>query len=419
MYRRDHTASATLVYLVLSAAMSFVSSLVLTVLAVYYVTVVGMNALQLVLAGTVFECAILLCEVPTGVVADTYGRRLSVIVGTFILAAGLLLQGALPLLAAVLLAEVIAGVGETFLSGATDAWLADEVGEAEVGRIYLRAAQIGRVVRIAGIVAGAGLGSLWLGLPLLVGGAIYLGLGVFLALRMPEHNFVPTARSERLSWRASLDTFHAGVRVVRDSSVLLALLAVSLVAGAAGEGFDKLWEAHLLLDFAFPSLGGLQPVVWFGVINIGTTLATLGVAALFSRQLTALSRDARKTARVLLGLNLVLVASTIAFALAGSFALAFGALMARAIVSSLGEPLYRAWLVQLTSPRTRATLLSINSQAGALGETACGPAFGALGTLFSLRVALLAAGVLLAPVAALYARTMRHGPASDPADASA
>src|SRR5512145_2105847 len=101
------------VYITLSGVLAFASSLVLTTLAVYFVTVVSMNPLQLVLAGTVFECAILLCEIPTGVIADTWSRRLSIVVGVFIMGAALLLEGAVPLLAAVLLAEAIGGVGET------------------------------------------------------------------------------------------------------------------------------------------------------------------------------------------------------------------------------------------------------------------------------------------------------------------
>jgi len=57
----------------------------------------------------------------------------------------------------------------------------------------------------------------------------------------------------------------------------------------------------------------------------------------------------------------------------------------------------------------RATVLSISSQANALGETGGGPVVGLIGTAFSLRAALVAAGVLLAPVVALYARTARQG----------
>ncbi len=393
----------------MSGVKSFALALVLTVLAVYYVTDVGMNPLQLVLAGTVFEAAILLCEVPTGVVADTFSRRLSVIIGMLILGTALVLQGLVPLVLAVMVAEVIAGVGETFLSGATDAWLADEVGEAHVGRVYLRAAQLERIAGIAGMLASVGLASIKLNLPVLVGGALYLALGLFLALAMPERGFRPTPRGERASWRDAFGTLRAGVRAVRGSPLLLALLAVNLFAGAASEGFDKLWEAHLLLAFAFPALGALKPVVWFGIINIGTALAGLAAIAIFRRRLDAISGDSVAAARILLAINALLAGSVIMFGLAGSFTLAFAALVVKAALGALGDPLYRSWLIQQTSPRTRATVLSISSQANALGETGGGPVVGLIGTAFSLRAALVAAGVLLAPVVALYARTIRWG----------
>ncbi|MBK9713681.1 MAG: MFS transporter [Kouleothrix sp.] len=420
MFRHRGRLDAFMVYLIMSGVTTFASALMFTVLAVYYVTAVGMNPFQLVLVGTVLETVILLFEVPTGVVADTYSRRLSVIVGTFILGAAFVLEGALPLLASVLAAEAIRGVGETFLSGATDAWLADEVGEDQVGRVYLRAVQLGRAVGILGVLASVGLASVHLALPVVLGGALYLALGVFLALCMPERGFRPAPRAGRASWRAMLGTFSAGARVVRASPVLLALLAVSLVGGAAGEGFDRLWEAHVLLDFSFPSLGALQPVVWFGIINIGTAIVSMIITALFQRRLDAISQDSRSTARVLLVLNGLIVASVIAFALAGSFALAFAMLALKAVLSSLSGPLYGTWLVQQTSPRTRATVLSMGSQSNALGQTIGGPVVGAIGTVFSLRVALAVAGVLLAPTLALYARTIRHaGLNDDPAGPAA
>lgn len=62
------------VYLVLSGATGLFNALMFTLQQVYYVQVVGMNALQLVLAGTVMELATLVFEVPTGVVADTVSR---------------------------------------------------------------------------------------------------------------------------------------------------------------------------------------------------------------------------------------------------------------------------------------------------------------------------------------------------------
>src|SRR5262245_8707966 len=99
MFQEHNRSSALRVYLILSGVMAFASVLILTTLAIYYVVVVGMNPLQLVLVGTVFECAILLCEVPTGVIADTYSRRLSVIVGVFIMGGAFVLEGLVPLVA--------------------------------------------------------------------------------------------------------------------------------------------------------------------------------------------------------------------------------------------------------------------------------------------------------------------------------
>jgi len=67
------------------AAGSFLAMLAFTVTAVYFVTEVGMSPLQLVLVGTLMELSIFVFEVPTGVVADVYSRRLSIVIGTFVM----------------------------------------------------------------------------------------------------------------------------------------------------------------------------------------------------------------------------------------------------------------------------------------------------------------------------------------------
>jgi MFS family permease len=87
---------ADTVYLLLEGVMSFAFGLVFTVTGVYFVTVVGMNPLQLVLVGTALELTAFLFEIPTGTVADTYSRRLSVIIGIFVLGAAFVLRGLAP-----------------------------------------------------------------------------------------------------------------------------------------------------------------------------------------------------------------------------------------------------------------------------------------------------------------------------------
>lgn len=394
-------------YLILSGVISFANATMFTTYAIYYVTEVGMNPLQLVLVGTVLETTILLLEVPTGVVADTYSRRLSVILGIFILGLTWTIEGSLPLFWAIITAEIIRGLGETFLSGALDAWLADEVGEEQVGALYVRSGQVGRMLGLLGAGLGVGLASIALNVPMLVGGGLYLLLGVLLVVAMPERGFTPAPHGDRSPLRVMSATLRAGASVVRHSPTLKLLLVVGIFAGIASEGFDRLWEAHLLTNFRFPVIGDLEPVVWFGIINISFSLITLLIIEIVRRPLEQASRSPARTARLLLVLNMLSVASIVGFGLAGNFALALASLLVKTLIGALAGPLYRAWLVQNIDSSVRATALSMISQTDALGQTIGGPGVGVIG-LRSLRAAMVTAGVLLAPQMLLYARVIRQ-----------
>jgi len=101
------------------------------------------------------------------VLADAVSRRLSVLVGLALTGAGHLLEGALPLFGTILLAQLLWGVGSTFESGAVDAWVTDEVGEARAAAAFMRAVQVGQVASLAGIGLATVLGRVGLAWPLL------------------------------------------------------------------------------------------------------------------------------------------------------------------------------------------------------------------------------------------------------------
>ncbi|MGH2616839.1 MAG: MFS transporter, partial [Thermomicrobiales bacterium] len=110
------------VYLVLMAGQALCFSLFFTVQLIYQVTVVGLDPFQMVLVGTVLEVTCFLFEVPTGVVADVYSRRLSILIGVALIGCAYVLEGAIPAFWAALGGQVFWGVGYTFTSGATQAW---------------------------------------------------------------------------------------------------------------------------------------------------------------------------------------------------------------------------------------------------------------------------------------------------------
>src|SRR5215213_1471741 len=99
------------VYLFISGAFAVFFMLYATIASVYRIQTVGLNPLELVLVGTVLELATLIFEVPTGVFADTYGRKPSVVVGFLLIGAGFALEGSIPVFTAVLAAQVFWGIG--------------------------------------------------------------------------------------------------------------------------------------------------------------------------------------------------------------------------------------------------------------------------------------------------------------------
>jgi MFS transporter, DHA3 family, tetracycline resistance protein len=95
------------VYLIYSCSMALLFAMLSTVSGVYQVKVAHFDPLQLVLVGTALEASTFLFEVPTGIVADVYSRRLSIIVGVVLTGAGFLLWGAFSLFWTIVAAQVV------------------------------------------------------------------------------------------------------------------------------------------------------------------------------------------------------------------------------------------------------------------------------------------------------------------------
>jgi MFS family permease len=410
--------SASQVYTAARFMVELASTIMFTTYAIYYITVLGLNPLQLILVGTALELTIVLFESITGAVADTYSRRISVIIGMFILGIAFFLKGSIPwfstvllassisLFAALIFAEVVRGIGETFISGAQEAWITDEVGEDKVGGVFLRANQIALYARIVGLAASVALASVSLNLPYVAGGVLYLILAIFLWVAMPETKFQRSTNEELGGWKATAGTWREGLRLVRRRPLLLMVLGVSLFAGAASEGFDRLWEAHFLAGFDFPALGQLKPVVWFGIVGLLGTLLSIATIGAVHRRIDTSNR--RMVAYSLFVLTALRIGLIIAFALSPSFVWAVCSFLALSVVGSISGPIYQTWLNQNIESRVRATVLSMMSQSDALGQTAGGPFVGFVGLRHSIRASIVLAALLLSPILLVMGKALRQ-----------
>src|SRR5690606_18568392 len=261
---------------------------------------------------------------------------------------------------------------------------------------------------ILGVPLAVALGSITIALPLVVGGALFVALGVFLVVVMPEHGFTPAPRGERTTFGSMRDTFTEGIGAIRGRPVLITITAIAVLWGAASEGYDRLWAKHLVDNFSFPDLltGPLDNVVvWFGLIEIVGMGISIAMAEVLRRRINTDSHLA--VARALLLSTLIIAGSLVGFALAGSFGLALTFIWTIAIFRELNYPLTIAWLNQSLSSRVRATVMSIRSQADALGQMFGGPVLGLIATVVSLRVNFLVTAAIVLPALWLYTRTLR------------
>lgn len=271
------------VYLLFRFSFSVLLSMATVLSVVYHLNVVRLNAFQLVLVGTVLETACFLLEIPTGVVADLYSRRRSVLIGIFLYGIGFVMEGALPWFATVLLAQIVWGCGDTFITGALEAWIASEETGKSMDEVFLRGSQLAQLGSVVGVVSGTLLGNINLQLPLILAGVLYLFLGLVFTRIMPETNFSPALEERQGLLKDFASLFKLNFSFVKGAPVLLALLAITLCGGLASEGFDRLSTAHFLEDTVMPAIGLLNSVTWFGVMNlIGSALGIFASQLLIS-----------------------------------------------------------------------------------------------------------------------------------------
>ena len=405
------------VYYIRNGFDAFNSGLIFTALYVYYARTLALTPLQLAFVGTLHMLTHVLLEVPTGIVADVYSRKASVILGGLLTGICFVVTGTIPLYGAVLFATLVEAMGDTFVSGALDAWLTDEVGADKFGSVILRSEQLGMPLHWVGVAVSVLLSTLFTSqAPILLGGALWLVATVVLLVVMPETGFVrpaaaPVTLSLRSGWLHMASTFGDSVRLVRGQRTLFMLFVAQLFIGAFMGGFYGLDQLHLFTGFTLPVLklpwiGALNESAWIALIDgAKSPLYFLGIAML-RRNLDV--GDPTATAKALLGLFTLAGVAAMAFALSPSFGVAVVTLCALGTIENLTEPLLRTWLNQHITSDVRATVLSMNTQVHRFGMLGGGLGIGALGNVAGLRIALSVAALFLLPLLTLLKRETRN-----------
>jgi MFS transporter, DHA3 family, tetracycline resistance protein len=396
--------SAYKIYLLFSGATSLLFWLVFTVNMVYQIEKVHLNPLQLILVGTTLEMACFLFEVPTGVVADIYSRKLSVIIGVGLIGLGFTLEGSIPKFGAVLASQVLWGIGYTFISGAMDAWIVGEDKTREIDEIYLGGAQAGQIGSVIGIILSTIMGNFSIRMPIITGGGLFLILSLFLVIYMPENNFRPSAPEELSIFNKMKHTLKVSLGFIKSKHIIILLLSVTLFYGLSSEGYDRLTTVHFLKDTVLPKLGNLQPVTWFGIFNISGMLLSALTMQIIIKKLE--KKNKIRSIAILLTTNIFTILCMLLFALTRNFGLMLAAYLSINMFRNINEPIYNAWLNNHIEDNSRATILSVNGQLNSLGQILGGPIIGVIATKISVSIGIACTSVLLAPVILLYILSM-------------
>lgn len=392
--------SAYNIYLLYSIISAMCFSLTFTVVIVYHIEKIHLNPLELILVGTILEAACFIFEIPTGIVADVYSRKLSIIIGTVLIGIGFILEGSISSFIFVLLAQIIWGIGYTFVSGAVEAWIAEEDKTRDLNEIYIKGAQLGQIGTVIGIILSTIIGNFSIRMPIIISGCLFMIFALFLALYMPENNFKPSAPEDLNTFKKMGYTIKSSFKFIKSKSIIMILLSVTLFYGLSSEGYDRLSNAHFLQDTTLPSIGNLQPITWFGIFSIVGMILSAIVMQVMSRK----SEKSKKlqSGKILLITNTFYILSMLAFALTGNFIIMLLAYLLTNMFRTINDPIFNAWLNNHIDDNARATILSINGQINALGQILGGPFIGIIATRISVSIGIACASLLIAPVLVLF-----------------
>jgi MFS family permease len=395
-------------YLVISALFTLSASVIWGVNTLFLLDA-GLDIFEVFIANAAFTAGMVIFEVPTGVVADTSGRRRSFLLSAITLLLGTLGYVAISALGGGLLLFVLAsialGLGFSFYSGAVEAWLVDALNASgyrgQLDRVFARGEMVSGAAMLVGSVGGGLLGNLDLAWPFLVRSAL-LG-GVFLVGLRAMHDIGFTPRTTSLSaMPAEMNrVLHASVEFGWRSRSVRLLMLVSLVHG----GF-LMWGFYAWQPYFLELLG--RDAVWVaGVVAALVALATIAGNALVE----FFTRYCGRRTTLLLWATAVLVAATVGIGLVDSFWLAVALLLVSTAAEGVGTPVQQAYLHEVVPSSQRATVVSsvsLVASAGGIG--------GQLGLGYLSRAQSVAAGyvtggltMLLALPPLLLLRRMRQG----------
>jgi MFS family permease len=334
----------------------------------------GLSNLEAFAANAFFTGGMVLFEVPTGIVADTVGRRMSYLLGTVTLSASTLLYVLLWQIEAPFwqwaVVSLLIGLGFTFFSGAVEAWLVDALTatgfSGEMESVFGR----GQVVTGAGMLGGSVAGGfiaqqISLGAPFVLRGLILIAMFVAAFILMHDVGFTPEKGGRPLAEMRKIAS--ASIEYGWRVPAVKWLMVEALFTGGVGIYVFYALQPYLLELYGDPEayqIAGLVAAIVAGAQILGGVAAPR-IRRLFHRRTSALIATG--------------VLSVVTLALVGiveSFWPVIGLIVVWGLLFAATMPIRQTYINGMIPSRQRATILSFDSMMASSGGVWAQPVLG-------------------------------------------
>ena len=352
-------------YLVLTGLFTLSASLIWGINTLFLLDA-GLSIFEVFVANAVFTAAMALFEVPTGVVADTVGRRASFLLSEATLAVGTLayvgvaeIEGGLVLFC---LAGVILGLGYTFYSGAVEAWVVDALRASgftkDLDPVFARAYMVSSVAMIVGTIAGGVLGQLHLSLPYVArAGLVLIALAVGYRT-MFDIGFEPRALHMHGIVGEMRKVGRAGLTYGWQSPAVRLLVLESFIVMGFFTWAWYAWQPYFL------DLYGENSIWLSGLIASLFALAGIVGNSLVKR----LAQPGRRRTTLMLWAGIITSSTMVATGAIRSFWITVPVFLLGAVAFGVQQPVRQTYLHASIPTSERATLVSFDSLLGSLGS---------------------------------------------------
>lgn len=373
----------------------------------------GLSNFEAFLANAFYTLGMVLFEVPTGIVADRFGRRTSYLLGTIILSLATALYFVLWQTGAPFWqwagASLMLGLGYTFFSGAVEAWLVDALQFArytgKLEAVFGRGQIVNGIAMLLGALGGGIIAQFTnLGVPFIVRAGILLVMFVWAWLLMRDIGFTPDRTETPL--RAVRTLLRVSVARGLGNPPVRWLMLSAIVSSSVGFYAFYALQPHLLQLYGDKSaywIAGLAATLVAGAQIAGGLLAGT-IASLFAKRTTALIVSTLASTVVLISLWLV-----------PNFYVALGLVALWGLLFAASMPIRQTYLNGMIPSKQRATVLSFDSLLSNTGGIVIQPTLGKVADISSYGASFAIGGILQLLALPFLALSKR---ANHPADSS-